>query len=154
MEHILLLLAILALVKSVWVMSLWPGKRCVLVFGCICVVFIVSVHDCVIELGKPVFDRWISDYDSLLDLSLWAMADLLLTAFQCRVAMQYRFSEVLGKNAIVLSTGNYFPCLILSSFLFFLLVSWPEFRTRDRSVRCLYFGYSERGNLGSKEVVA
>lgn len=30
-----------------------------------------------------------------------------------------RFSEVLGKNAIVLSTGNYFPCLILSSFLFF-----------------------------------
>ena len=53
-----------------------------------------------------------------------------------------RFSEVLGKNAIVLSTGNYFPCLILSSFLFFLLVSWPEFRTRDRSVRCLYFGYS------------
>lgn len=24
-----------------------------------------------------------------------------------------RFSEVLGKNAIVLSTGNYFPCLIL-----------------------------------------
>ena len=65
-----------------------------------------------------------------------------------------RFSEVLVKNAIVLSTGNYFPCLILSSSLFFLLVSWPEFRTRDRSVRCLYFGYSERGNLGSKEVVA
>ena len=64
-----------------------------------------------------------------------------------------RFSEVLGKNAIVLSTGNYFPCLILSSFLFFLLVSWPEFRTRDRSVRCLYFGYSERGNLGSKKLL-
>ena len=156
MEHILLLLAILALVKSVWVMSLWPGKRCVLVFGCICVVFIVSVHDCVIELGKPVFDRWISDYDSLLDLSLWAGGSFTdcFPMPGCYAIPVRRFSEVLGKNAIVLSTGNYFPCLILSSFLFFLLVSWPEFRTRDRSVRCLYFGYSERGNLGSKEVVA
>ena len=97
MGHILLFLAIAALVKSVWVMSLWPGKRYVFIFGCICVVFIASVHDCVIELGKPVFDRWISDYDSLMDLSLWAMADLLLTAFQCRVAMQYWFGGSLKK---------------------------------------------------------
>lgn len=157
MEHILLLLAILALVKSVWVMSLWPGNRCVLVFGCICVVFIVSVHDCVIELGKPVFDRWISDYDSLLDLSLWAMADLLLTAFQCRVAMQYRFGGSLKfweKMLLYCPPVIIFPVLFYLHFSFFLLVSWPEFRTRDRSVRCLYFGYSERGNLGSKEVVA
>ena len=123
MEHILLLLAILALVKSVWVMSLWPGKRCVLVFGCICVVFIVSVHDCVIELGKPVFDRWISDYDSLLDLSLWAMADLLLTAFQCRVAMQYRFGGSLKfweKMLLYCPPVIIFPVYFIFISLFFI----------------------------------
>ena len=103
-------------------MSLWPGKRCVLVFGCICVVFIVSVHDCVIELGKPVFDRWISDYDSLLDLSLWAMADLLLTAFQCRVAMQYRFGGSLKfweKMLLYCPPVIIFPVLFYLHFSFF-----------------------------------
>lgn len=105
-------------------MSLWPGKRCVLVFGCICVVFIVSVHDCVIELGKPVFDRWISDYDSLLDLSLWAMADLLLTAFQCRVAMQYRFGGSLKfweKMLLYCPPVIIFPVLFYLHFSFFFI---------------------------------
>ena len=58
-----------------------------------------------------------SDYDSLLDLSLWAMADLLLTAFQCRVAMQYRFGGSLKFWEKMLL---YCPPVIIFPVLFYI----------------------------------
>lgn len=88
MEHIFLFLAILALVKSVWATSLWPGKWSALVVGGICASFIAVAHGYVLGLGKPGVDQWISDYKSLLNLSLWIMLDLISTAALCRTVMQ------------------------------------------------------------------
>ncbi len=117
MDHVLLLLALLALVKSIWATSLWPGRWGSIVFGGVCGIFIGSTHVYVLGLGKAYVDRWISGYSSLLDLSLWVMMDLLLTAALCWGVMQRWFGVVLRKRE---KWMLYCPSVVLFPALMYL----------------------------------
>lgn len=93
MSNILILLTVLAILKSVISLSLSPGWWNVLCVGILCGGWIIAEHDYLLSWSKQWVDEQITEYSTLMNLSLAIMFDLLLTVGQCWVSMQKWFGK-------------------------------------------------------------
>ena len=97
MDSVLLLLTLLAVVKTVLSDSLLPRRWQGLSFGLLCAAFVWLSHPWALELNKLQVENALSEQKALMNISLAVMLDLLLT-FGMETTF-FRFSNKEGEDA-------------------------------------------------------
>lgn len=119
MSNVLILLTVLAVVKSVLSLSLSRKWWYVLAVGVLCGIWVILEHSPILSWSKQKVDSRISEYTTLMNLSLVIMCDLLLTVGQCWVVMQQWFGKAVKPRE---GWMLYNPCLSLFPALTYLHV--------------------------------
>lgn len=156
MDRILLLMSVLALLKSVEMVGLWPGKWGGFIAGGIGAAFVLVMHSVVLGLGKPAVDAWISAYGSLLDLSLWVMVDLLLTAALCRAVMQRWFGVRLKRKErwrLYCPSVVLFPALLYLHICLFYWFPGMDFGRGTAAYAGFVFVFMSGGSWGIRKLM-
>lgn len=115
MENILLILSLLALLKSLFMTSLLPNRWYRLGFSVLLGVFVVLSHSYVIDFNKLQVQRMLATQSSLFDISLVVMVDSLLSLYFCFARLKDSETDIKQKryNKILRYTPSLlvFPCL-------------------------------------------
>lgn len=114
MDSVLLLLTLLAVVKTVLSDSLLPRRWQGLSFGLLCAAFVWLSHPWALELNKLQVENALSEQKALMNISLAVMLDLLLTFGTCWARI-----VSLRKTRWL----RYVPSLLIFPALFYLQVN-------------------------------
>lgn len=125
MSHILILLTVLAVVKSVLSLSLSGKWGYVLLLSLLAAFWVLGEHCRILSWSKQMVDNRIAEYTTLMDLSLVVMLDLLLTVGQSWVIVQRWFGKKVRTREVWMQFNpalSLFPALTyLHICLFFAL---------------------------------
>ena len=115
MENILLILSLLALIKSLFMTALLPNRWYRLGFCLLLGVFVFVSHGYAIELNKLQVQQLLSTQDSLLDISFVVMIDSILSVYFCVARLGGSDSSKVKRYMSVL---RYMPSLFVVASLF------------------------------------
>lgn len=114
MDSVLLLLTLLAVVKTVLTDSLLPRRWQGVVFGLLCAGFVWFCHPYALELNKLQVEQALYTKDALMNISLIVMLDLLLTFGNCRAWIVPRRKT---------RWMRYIPTLLIFPAIFYLQIN-------------------------------
>ncbi|WP_281670620.1 hypothetical protein [Rikenella microfusus] len=114
MDSVLLLLTLLAVVKTVLTDSLLPRRWQGLSFGLLCAGFVWLCHPYAMEINKLQVENALSEQKALMNISLAVMLDLLLTFGTCWARI-----VPLRKTRWL----RYMPSLLIFPALFYLQIN-------------------------------
>lgn len=120
MENILLILSLLALVKSLFMTALLPNRWYRLGFCLLLGVFVFVSHGYAIELNKLQVQQLLSTQDSLLDISFVVMIDSILSVYFCVARLGGSDSSKVKRYMSVL---RYMPSLLVFPAVFYIHVN-------------------------------
>lgn len=120
MENILLILSLLALVKSLFMTALLPNRWYRLGFCLLLGVFVFVSHGYAIELNKLQVQQLLSTQDSLLDISFVVMIDSILSVYFCVARLGGSDSSKVKRYMSVL---RYMPSLLVFPAIFYIHVN-------------------------------
>lgn len=120
MENILLILSLLALVKSLFMTALLPNRWYRLGFCLLLGVFVFVSHGYAIELNKLQVQQLLSTQDSLLDISFVVMIDSILSVYFCVARLGGSNSSKVKRYISVL---RYMPSLLVFPAIFYIHVN-------------------------------
>ena len=120
MENILLILSLLALVKSLFMTALLPNRWYRLGFCLLLGVFVFVSHGYAIELNKLQVQQVLSTQDSLLDISVVVMIDSILSVYFCVARLGGSNSSKVKRYRSVL---RYMPSLLVFPAIFYIHVN-------------------------------
>lgn len=120
MENILLILSLLALVKSLFMTALLPNRWYRLGFCLLLGVFVFVSHGYAIELNKLQVQQLLSTQDSLLDISFVVMIDSILSIYFCAARLGGSDSSKVKRYMSVL---RYMPSLLVFPAVFYIHVN-------------------------------
>ena len=120
MENILLILSLLALVKSLFMTALLPNRWYRLGFCLLLGVFVFVSHGYAIELNKLQLQQLLSTQDSLLDISFVVMIDSILSVYFCVARLGGSDSSKVKRYMSVL---RYMPSLLVFPAVFYIHVN-------------------------------
>ena len=120
MENILLILSLLALVKSLFMTALLPNRWYRLGFCLLLGVFVFVSHGYAIELNKLQVQQVLSTQDSLLDISFVVMIDSILSVYFCVARLGGSDSSKVKRYMSVL---RYMPSLLVFPAVFYIHVN-------------------------------
>ena len=120
MENILLILSLLALVKSLFMTALLPNRWYRLGFCLLLGVFVFVSHGYAIELNKLQVQQLLSTQDSLLDISFVVMIDSILSVYFCVARLGGSDSS---KVKCYMSVLRYMPSLLVFPAVFYIHVN-------------------------------
>ena len=120
MENILLILSLLALVKSLFMTALLPNRWYRLGFCLLLGVFVFVSHGYAIELNKLQVQQLLSTQDSLLDISFVVMIDSILSVYFCVARLGGSDSSKVKRYMSVL---RYIPSLLVFPAVFYIHVN-------------------------------
>ena len=120
MENILLILSLLALVKSLFMTALLPNRWYRLGFCLLLGVFVFVSHGYAIELNKLQVQQLLSTQDSLLDISFVVMIDSILSVYFCVARLGGSDSS---KVKWYMSVLRYMPSLLVFPAVFYIHVN-------------------------------
>lgn len=90
MDNILILLALFAVIKSLFMTSLLPNRWYRLAFSVSLGVFLLLAHPHALEINKLELQRVLSTQSAIMNISLFAMVDMLLSCYFCVARIQDR----------------------------------------------------------------
>ena len=120
MENILLILSLLALVKSLFMTALLPNRWYRLGFCLLLGIFVFVSHGYAIELNKLQVQQLLSTQDSLLDISFVVMIDSILSVYFCVARLGGSDSSKVKRYMSVL---RYMPSLLVFPAVFYIHVN-------------------------------
>ncbi|EFI16433.1 hypothetical protein HMPREF0156_00013 [Bacteroidetes oral taxon 274 str. F0058] len=120
MENILLILSLLALVKSLFMTALLPNRWYRLGFCLLLGVFVFVSHGYAIELNKLQVQQLLSTQDSLLNISFVVMIDSILSVYFCVARLGGSDSSKVKRYMSVL---RYMPSLLVFPAVFYIHVN-------------------------------
>ena len=120
MENILLILSLLALVKSLFMTALLPNRWYRLGFCLLLGVFVFVSHGYALELNKLQVQQLLSTQDSLLDISFVVMIDSILSVYFCVARLGGSDSSKVKRYMSVL---RYMPSLLVFPAVFYIHVN-------------------------------
>ena len=120
MENILLILSLLALIKSLFMTALLPNRWYRLGFCLLLGVFVFVSHGYAIELNKLQVQQLLSTQDSLLDISFVVMIDSILSVYFCVARLGGSDSSKVKRYMSVL---RYMPSLLVFPAVFYIHVN-------------------------------
>lgn len=120
MENILLVLSLLALIKSLFMTALLPNRWYRLGFCLLLGVFVFVSHGYAIELNKLQVQQLLSTQDSLLDISFVVMIDSILSVYFCVARLGGSDSSKVKRYMSVL---RYIPSLLVFPAVFYIHVN-------------------------------
>lgn len=120
MENILLILSLLALVKSLFMTALLPNRWYRLGFCLLLGIFVFVSHGYAIELNKLQVQQLLSTQDSLLDISFVVMIDSILSVYFCVARLGGSDSSKVKRYMSVL---RYMPSLLVFPAIFYIHVN-------------------------------
>jgi len=120
MENILLILSLLALIKSLFMTALLPNRWYRLGFCLLLGVFVFVSHGYAIELNKLQVQQLLSTQDSLLDISFLVMIDSILSVYFCVARLGGSDSSKVKRYMSVL---RYMPSLLVFPAVFYIHVN-------------------------------
>jgi hypothetical protein len=120
MENILLILSLLALIKSLFMTALLPNRWYRLGFCLLLGVFVFVSHGYAIELNKLQVQQLLSTQDSLLDISFVVMIDSILSIYFCVARLGGSDSSKVKRYMSVL---RYMPSLLVFPAIFYIHVN-------------------------------
>ena len=120
MENILLILSLLALVKSLFMTALLPNRWYRLGFCLLLGIFVFVSHGYAIELNKLQVQQLLSTQDSLLDISFVVMIDSILSVYFCVARLGGSDSS---KVKWYMSVLRYMPSLLVFPAVFYIHVN-------------------------------
>lgn len=120
MENILLILSLLALIKSLFMTALLPNRWYRLGFCLLLGVFVFVSHGYAIELNKLQVQQLLSTQDSLLDISFVVMIDSILSVYFCVARLGGSDSSKVKRYMSVL---RYMPSLLVFPAIFYIHVN-------------------------------
>ena len=120
MENILLVLSLLALIKSLFMTALLPNRWYRLGFCLLLGVFVFVSHGYAIELNKLQVQQLLSTQDSLLDISFVVMIDSILSVYFCVARLGGSDSSKVKRYMSVL---RYMPSLLVFPAVFYIHIN-------------------------------
>jgi len=120
MDNILLILSLLALVKSLFMTALLPNRWYRLGFCLLLGIFVFVSHGYAIELNKLQVQQLLSTQDSLLDISFVVMIDSILSVYFCVARLGGSDSSKVKRYMSVL---RYMPSLLVFPAIFYIHVN-------------------------------
>lgn len=121
MENILLFLIPLVLLKTLFMGSLLPKKRDILLLGIICAIWIFGTHFFAIEQNKLVLENAINSKSAIGNLSIIVMIDLMLTLGFCQSLVKKIAGEKLTMTQKIVSYAPSILIFPVASYLHILL---------------------------------
>ncbi|MFC2391370.1 MAG: hypothetical protein ACFNVV_05595, partial [Bacteroidota bacterium] len=118
--NILLILSLLALVKSLFMTALLPNRWYRLGFCLLLGVFVFVSHGYTIELNKLQVQQLLSTQDSLLNISFVVMIDSILSVYFCVTRLGGSDSSKVKRYMSVL---RYMPSLLVFPAVFYIHVN-------------------------------
>lgn len=120
MDNILLILALFAVVKSLFMTSLLPNRWYRLAFSLSLGLFLFASHPFAIELNKLELQRILSSRESIMNISLFVMVDMLMSLYFSFARL--KDGDAIDRSGWYVRLFRLMPSLLIYPALFYLQI--------------------------------